>query len=162
MSGRPDDWREFERWANDINARKLLVPAKDQIDFLKNEIAKADPKWKMGVTTLFFSACESMNREDKQFDRGRELRYFWSGIVGVVLCVGMVLFLHINRSGLYVLQLVAGLSAAALLAYMPGMLEVDLKLKEEGSFWGGKIRGTSAGAAFLIVWFLLPSLLRAK
>ena len=158
MSG--DDWHEYEEWSHRINSQRLLLPPSEQIPFIQKALAGADPRWKIAATTLFFSACDAMDREDKQFDRQREIRYFWAGIGGLALCVLLVLFVPLNRNQVYVLQLIASLSAAALLAYMPGMLELDLRLKEKGSPWGGKIRGTSAGAAFVIVWAILPSLVR--
>jgi hypothetical protein len=153
-----DEWKEFEHWANEINARRIELPAAQQIPFLKSVLKNTDPRWKSAATTWFFSTCDAMQREERQFERHRELRYFWAGIAGLLLCVVLVLLVPLSRNQVYVLQLIASLSAAALLAYMPGMLEVDLRLKDTNSWWGGKIRGTSAGAAFVIVWLVLPSL----
>lgn len=154
------EWEEFEHWANKVNAERLRLPPSQQIPFLKKVLAGADPRWKSAATTWFFSAIDAMQREEKQFENQRELRYFWAGIAGLLICVGVVLLVPLNRNQVYVLQLIASLSAAALLAYMPGMLEVDLRLKKADSWWGGKIRGTSAGAAFIVVWLILPSLVR--
>jgi hypothetical protein len=102
-----------------------------------------------------------MQREDKQFEQTRELRYFSLGVSGLIACVLLVLLVPLNRNQIFLLQVIAAISSAALLAYMPGMLEIDLRLKEKGSWWAGKIRGTSAGAAFVIVWVVLPSLVRS-
>jgi hypothetical protein len=154
------EWEEFELWAYRVDAERKKLSPSEQIPFIKKELEKADPRWKRPATTFFFGACEAMQREEKQFEMARELRYFRGGIAGLLLCVVLVLFLPFTRQHVYVLQLIASLSAAALLAYMPGMLEVDLRLKKANSWWGGKIRGTSAGAAFIIVWFLLPSLVQ--
>ena len=164
MNSAPEgEWSEFDAWVNKINAERLALPPEQQFEFLKLSVATADPRWKSAATTLFFSTSEVVNREEKHFDRKREMRYFALSIAMLVVCVALAVFApNLDRNGVYVLQLLAGLSAAGLLAYMPGMLEIDLRLKKQGSLWGGKVRGTSAGAAFLIVWFILPSLISHK
>jgi len=154
------EWKDFENWVNAVNAQRLKLTPSEQIPFLKKELAKADPRWKSAATTWFLAASDAMQRDDKQFEKRRELRYFYFGIGGLVVCLALVLFVPLNRNQVYVLQLIAGLSAGALLAYMPGMLEVDLRLKEAKSWWAGKVRGTSASAAFIVVWLVLPSLAR--
>ena len=155
-----DDWEHFEEWADRINSQRLQLSPSKQIPFIKKALAGADPKWRIAATTIFFSACDAMAREDKQFEKHRELRFFYLGIFCLVVCLVLTQLAPLDRTGIYVLQLFASLGAASLLAYMPGMLELDLRLKEKGSWWGGKIRGTSAGAAFVIVWLILPSLVR--
>jgi hypothetical protein len=155
-----DDWKDFEEWSDRINSRRLQLPPSKQIRFIKQELAGANPKWRIAATNIFFSTCDAMNREEKLHERNRELRYFWLGVFLLVACIGLALFAPVTRPQIFALQLCGSLGAAALLAFMPGMLAVDLHLKEKGSWLGGKIRGTSASAAFVIVWLILPSLVR--
>lgn len=151
---------------NRIVAQKNKFPPDEQLRFIKSEIAKIknDEDRDMCETLIFgvTDAIEEFKIMASQEER-RETRLFYAGLSLLGLGVVLAFFsgnLALNRMQMLVLQTIIALGAAAFSASIPGFLAIKGIIKDKTGYHNMTYRATGGLAVFLIVFLILPSLMR--
>ena len=157
---------ELQLEVNRIIAHKNSLPRDQQLRYIVAEIAKIGEKRDRDICeTLVFGVADAMGGEEKMAAREerRETRSFYSGLA--LLAVGIVLAFFvsgrtINRLQMFIVQTTVALGAAAFGASIPGFLAISGKINDKAGYHNMTYKATGGLAIFVVVYLLIPSLIR--